>query len=343
MVVEASAVGLDSSQPVKARGLVVADLHLSDKYSGRHVDYFRDCIEFLEKITETIKVYKITHLILTGDLFGRTTEKNLQSRDSLLYVMKVFQVWNQMTNGNVYSVLGNHDISHKLTDFQLLVSLGLLKRVPFVDVGAVRFHLIDYGDHKRAVDIDSSKYNVAVMHANLQIEGITTWFRGGNDGVELSSLDNLYGVDFVISGHIHNPSIRLVETSIKDKTVQLFYPGNGTRPKYERDLWDKCYGVILETTATDDVNFKLVEYKLRPVEEVFQLTYEDVSTEEEESISDAPIIDIQQLSAILEELKNYNLLGESDYKTQIKKLGGIDKEAVDLALQYIEMVEGELK
>lgn len=331
-----------ASQPAKAKAMIVGDLHISDRYSGRHVDYFRDCTEFLAMVTEEMEKNQVTHLILTGDLIGRTTEKNLQSRDSLLYFMKVLQVWNQMTNGNVYSIMGNHDISQKLTDFQLFVSLGLIKKADYLDIGAVRFHMIDYGDYKRQITLDESKYNVAVMHTNLQIEGVTNWFRGGNDGVELSSLENLYGVEFVVAGHIHDPSIRVVETSIRDKSIQLFYPGNGTRPRYDRNLWDKCYGLIFETDANDDVSLATVEFKLRPVEDVFQSTFDDIE-EDEEVIGDAPVINIEQLSEILEELKNYNILGETDYKTQIIKLGGIDKEAVDLALHYIELVEGEMK
>jgi predicted phosphodiesterase len=322
------------------KALVVGDLHVSDKYSGRHVDYFRDCVEFLQQITDEMENNKVTHLFLTGDLIGRTTEKNLQSRDSLLYFMKVLQIWNQMTNGHVYSNRGNHDFAKNLTDFEFFVSMGLIKTDDFVDVGAVRFHLIDWGDHTRAVTISEDKYNVAIMHTNLQVEGITTWFRGGNDGVELSTLENLYGIEFVIAGHIHNPSIRVVETSIRDKSVQLFYPGNASRPRYEPNIWEKCFGVLFDTDDKD-VSLGQVEFKLRPQNEIFQSTYDDL--EEEDLVDDAPTFNIEQLSSILDELKNYNILGEADYKTQVIKLGGIDKEAVELALNYIEKVEGEMK
>lgn len=323
------------------RPFIIGDLHISDKYSGRHVDYFRDCVDFLSDVTEEIKKNNVTHLFLTGDLIGRTTEKNLQSRDSLMYFMKVLQVWNELTNGNVYSIRGNHDFSEKLTDFEMFVTLGLIKTADYVDVGAIRFHLIDYGDHERSITVDDSKYNVAIMHTNLQIEGVTTWFIGGKDGVELSSLENLYGVDLVVAGHIHTPSLRLVTTSIKDRDISLFYPGNGTRPRYEPNIWDKCYGVLFSTDGVD-VQLGQVEFKLKPSHEVFRSTYEDIR-EVDEVIDDAPLFDIEQLSEILQQLNDYNLIGEGDYKSQIIKLGGIDKEAVDLALSYIEKVEAEMK
>jgi predicted phosphodiesterase len=320
--------------------LIVGDLHISDKYSGRHVDYFADCVDFINQITDEIKKNKVTHLFLTGDLIGRTTEKNLQSRDTLMYFIKVLQVWNDLTNGNVYSARGNHDYAENLTDFEFFVTIGVIKTANFVDVGAARIHLIDFADHNRALDIDEDKYNVAIMHTNLQIEGITTWFVGGNDGVELSSLENLYGVELVIAGHIHNPSIRTVTTSIRDKDISLFYPGCGTRPRYEPNIWNKCYGVML-TTDEDDVQLGQITFDLKDGSTIFKSTFNEI--EEDEVLDDAPMFDIAQLSEILQQLNDYNILGESDYKEQVTKFGGIDKDAVELALSYIEKVEAELK
>lgn len=319
--------------------LIIGDPHISDKYSGRHVDYFRDCVEFIDMVTDEMRKNNVTHLICTGDWIGRTTEKNLQSRDTLMYFMKVLQVWNVMTNGNVYSARGNHDYSEKLTDFEMFVTLGLIKTADFIDVGSTRIHLINYGEHDREITVDENKYNVAVMHTNLQVEGQTNWFIGGNDGVELSSLENLYGVDLVVAGHIHNPSVRLVSTSIRDKEISLFYPGNGTRPRYEPNIWTKCFGILL---STDDEGTQLgqVEFKLRPSNEIFQSTYEDM---DEDVIENTPVFNIEQLTDILNELKNYNIMGDADYKSQVVKFGGVDKEAVDLALDYIERVEVEMK
>lgn len=323
--------------------MVIGDLHFSDKYSGRHVDYFQDCIDFLEEVIKEVKNRKVTHIFFTGDLIGRTTEKNLQSRDSLMFFMKYLQLLNTLTNGNVYSVEGNHDKSQKLTDFTMFVSLGLVKKANFVDVGGVRFHLVDYGEQTRPIDVDPEKYNVAITHTDLRIEGLTTWYRGGNDWVELSSLENFYGVDFVVGGHIHNPSPGVVETSIKDKSIKLFYPGNATRPRYEKDLWDECYSLLFPTDDAGDVSVDIIRHKLKPVEEVFQLVYDDIEEDPEDLGEESHTFNIEHLAQILEELKSYNLLGETDYKTQIVRLGGIDKDAVDLALQYIETVEGEMR
>lgn len=329
----------------KFKPFIVGDLHISDKYSGRHVDYLQDCIDFLDQITEEIKKNEVTHLILTGDLIGRTTEKNLQSRDTLMYFMKVLQHWNELTNGHVYSNRGNHDFSEKLTDFEMFVTLGLIKTPKTLDVGLVRFHLMDYGAHERAIDFDDDKYNVAVMHTELHVEGVTGWFFRSSEGVELSNLENLYGVEMVIAGHIHNPSVRPVQTSIRDKSITLFYPGNGTRPKYDSQVWTECFGVLFETD-NNNVSTGQVTFKLKDPKEIYHKVFDDIVEEEDDEdsvVNGKPMFNIEELSEIMKQLTEYNIMGEADYRTQIANLGGLDREAVDLAFEYIGVVEGEMK
>jgi predicted phosphodiesterase len=326
----------------EARVLIVGDLHLSDKYSGRHIDYFRDCMEFLAQVTDEVRRNNYTHVFFTGDIIGRTTEKNIGSRDALMVIFKAFQVLNQLTNNNVYTNRGNHDYSTKTTDFEMLVALGYLKTDDFVDLPSARIHLIDYGEAKREISVDPDKFNLAIMHDNIQVAGATNWFMGGHDGVELATLENLYGVDFVVGGHIHTPSVRMVETTIRDKTIKLFYPGNGTRPKYEANIWTSCYGITLDSNK-EATSLGQIEFPLRPSHEIFQATFEDYSENDVVIGEDGPTFNIEDLRTIMEDLKNYNIMGEADYKTHIQNMGGIDKEAVDLALEYVEMVEGEFR
>lgn len=318
--------------------LIVSDLHISDVYSGKHKDYFQNCIECLEKITQTIKDKQITHVYCLGDWVG-IKEKNLRSRDALFYLIKVLQVWNKLTNNNVYSIKGNHDIGSTITDFDFLVSLGYIKVVDTLDVGCLRLHGLNYGDEKRPIEYDDTKYNIALMHANLQVEGQTNWFRAGQ-GIELSTLNNLHGVTMVIAGHIHNPSIKWVSTSIADKDISLFYPGNMTRPTKDQHIWNKSYGIIF-VEGNNQVNLETVEYNLTPAEDLFVQTFDDVEEEEEDVYKN--VINIEELTAVLDELQQYNLCGDGDYRNQIKQLAGLDKEAADLALEYISKVEEEIK
>lgn len=317
-----------------------SDLHISDRYSGRHVNYLQNCFNILQMYTDEIEKNKVTHIILTGDLVG-LREKTLKTREMLLYMMQVLQKWNTMTNGNVYSISGNHDFGSALTDFEVFVSMGLVKKLVQLDVGSVRFHGLDFGYLNRAINVDPDKYNIAITHDDIQVEGITTWYRGGGKGTELSSLTNLKGVELVVAGHIHEPSPRMVSTSIEDEEISLFYTGCPTRPKKD-NLWDKSFAILVNTDE-NDVSLGQVTFNLTPANELFKDTYDDSDDEVGDLIDDNPMVNIEELSKILSELQTYNIGGGGDYKSQIMRVAGIDKEAAELALSYVEKVEMELK
>ncbi|MNL91162.1 3',5'-cyclic adenosine monophosphate phosphodiesterase CpdA [compost metagenome] len=324
----------------KFRVLIIGDLHLSDVFRGRHVDYLGNCLEVLGMITKTIEQNEITHLILTGDLIG-VNEKNFKYRDTLLALMKILQHWNKLTNNNVYSVRGNHDSAAKLTDFDVCLSLDLIKNVAYFDAGWSRYHLINYGEEGRKLDIDDDKHNVAVVHNNIQVEGETNWFVGGKSEITLSSMDNWYGVDFVVAGHIHNPSVKVVTTSIRDWSVSLFYPGSPTRPIHDKRVWEQCYGLVfISDDITDDYSVELdqVVYKLKPASELYHEVIDDMVLLDDEQET---TYSIEELSKILAELEEYNLLGMEGYKSQLKRLAGLDSLAAEKAIEYIEMVENE--
>ena len=317
--------------------LVIGDLHISDRFSGRHINYLENCFDCLDMIEQSLKDNNITHLICLGDWIGiGLAEKNLKERSTLLRLMKVLQRWNTLLNGNVYSLRGNHDIGRNMTDYDFFVSIGLLKTTPQIDVGSCRVHLFDYGDETRAIEIDDSKYNIGCFHTNLLIEGLTTWYRGGV-GVELSSLNNLYGLSMAVAGHIHNPSLRMVTTSIRDSDINLFYPGCPTRPRLEPNIWDKSYGVVF-TTNDFTTSIDILSYNLKPVNEVFREIVEETEIEDD---SETVPFDLDALNEILNELQHFNIHSGQDYVTQIKRVAGLDKSAADIALKYLEEAESQ--
>ncbi len=318
--------------------LIIGDLHISDRFSGRHKDYLENCFDCLDMIEKSIVDNKITHLICLGDWIGiGLAEKNLKERRSLLRLIQVLQKWNKLLNGNVYSLKGNHDIGKNMTDYDFFITMGLLKNVNQLDVGTCRFHMFNYGEETRPIVVDNSKYNVGCFHTNLLIEGLTTWYRGGV-GVELSSLKNLYGMSMAIAGHIHNPSLRLVSTSIGDSDISLFYPGCPTRPRLEPNMWDKCYGVVFSTDELD-TQMDVITYDLKPLEEVFTTLEEDPSKDEDDE--ETVPFDLEALNEILNELQYFNVNSGQDYVSQIKRVAGLDKTAADIALKYLENAESE--
>ncbi len=326
----------------ESRVLIIGDIHLSDRYTGRHIDYLANCFECLDMITEQLKEKKITHLFCLGDWVGiGLAEKNLRKRETLLAAMKVLQEWNTLTNGNVYSLRGNHDIGSSLTDYDLFLQLGLLKSRKQLDIGSTRFHFFDYGEEKRIVNIAEDKYNIGLFHENLLIEGLTTWYRGGV-GVELSTLDNLYGISMAVAGHIHNPSPKMVSTSIKDSDITLFYPGCMTRPKFEQNLWTEAYAMYYKIDDMATIA-DVVKFQLKPIEETFTKVIDDKKDDENIDEATLPLFDIEALAEVLEELQYYNISGGQDYHSQITRVAGIDKVAADIALDYLQKVESEFK
>lgn len=320
--------------------LIIGDLHISDRFSGRHKDYFENCFYCLDMIEKSIVDNNITHLICLGDWIGiGLAEKNLKDRRSLLKLIQVLQRWNNLLNGNVYSLRGNHDIGKNMTDYDFFVSIGLLKNIPEVDIGSCRFHLFNYGEETREIKLDEDKYNVGCFHSNLLIEGLTTWYQGGV-GVELSTLTNLKGISTAIAGHIHNPSKRLVSTSIGDSAIDLFYPGCPTRPRMEVNMWDECYGVIFN--ITDELtSMDVITYKLKPISEVFVESAEDDIVDYEDG--EVTTFDLETMNQILSELSLFNVNAGKDYTSQIKRMAGLDKVAADIALDYLEKIEAEFK
>jgi predicted phosphodiesterase len=115
---------------MEKRVLIVGDLHISDRFTGRHKDYLQNCFDCLDMIEKSIVENKVTHLICLGDWIGiGQAEKTLRKRSNLMRLLLVLKRWNDMLDGNVYSLKGNHDIGGNTTDFDLMVTLGYLKNV----------------------------------------------------------------------------------------------------------------------------------------------------------------------------------------------------------------------
>jgi len=327
------------------RVLIFGDLHLSDRFSGHHVDYLENCFYCLNKITEAIKEYKATHVVCLGDWTGQgPSEKNLKKRPNLARVINILQEWNRLTNDNVYSLRGNHDIGRNMTDYDLFITCGYLKNVKQLDIESLRLHFFDYGEENREIEIDEDKFNVGCFHSNLLVEGETTWYSAASKergGVELSSLYNLKGLSNAISGHIHNPSIRMVSTSIGDSNIDLFYPGCPTRPRMEQNMWDRCYFVLLKTNSFT-TSMDTLPFDLKPYSEIFtDLIMDEETDKDNELAAGKPIMDISLIGEMMNDLHELNLTNGQDYTSQIKRVAGLDKVAADIALEYLEKAEEE--
>ena len=327
--------------------LVFGDLHISDKYCGKHRNYFENCVSVLTTMTEIISKRKPYAVVLAGDLVGVSTDdRTVRDRGTLMYLWKVISTWNELVNGNLYGVIGNHDRGGKHTEADFFAYMGLIKYQNYFDHNNLRVHLVHYGDESRSLDIDpASECNVVVGHNAFLIEGQTTWFKV-REGMLLSEMKNFKGVDIVLSGHIHYPSSVINETSIDDAPIGLFYMGCPTRPRKEPMMWDRVYYPTLvvsdDLSVNTEVSINLNEIVLSPLESLFVSTYDDDMTDFD-SMLDNPSIDIDGLAEILSELSKYALPGLEDYKSQLRRLAGVDTEAANLAIKFLEEAESVLK
>lgn len=315
---------------MKYRVGIIADLHLDDRNTGRHKNYYANCCDICNQITDMITREGITHLIFLGDLFGNT-QHIVKKQSSRVHFTEHFAKWNMLTNGNVYSVAGNHDRGAYATDFDLLCASGLVKHPKELLLDETCFHFIDYGEDTRAIQVRPDSYNVALMHAHLTIEGQTDYIRI-QGGTPLSELVNLAGCGLVVCGHIHNPSGHYMQTRIANQAVSLYYPGNPTRPRKEPDLWDEASMLVIECADDGSICDRAVKFDLKPIDELFF----EVDKNGVEVADDGTQVNVEVLGQILQNLQNYQLVVDGGYKEQLERFGAMDVEAKEMALRYIE-------
>ena len=59
-------------------------------------------------------------------------------------------------------------------------------------------------------------------------------------------------------------------------------------------------------------------------------------TEDTDIIEDAPVVDIELLTQILDELSPAMMGSHLDYREQVRRLAGIDKNAAEIAITYLD-------
>ena len=321
--------------------LIIGDLHLSDYYKGKHKDYLQNCYEIMNQLDAIVTERKPSAIVLLGDLVG-WTKPNFVSREVLSKFSKYFMKWN--TYGPLFVVRGNHDLQGYpdfmlFSDFNIIVTSSACNGY-FDFYGrdtdtepSVRFHIVDYSDEHRPLDIAQGTVgNVVLGHNNYTIQGKTTWYSGG-EGIELGHLENFADVDMVISGHIHNPSPDFCETSMLNGNMcSLFYPGCPTRPIFEKNnMYDTAKIVeVFFNESMQQTDFSIIDMPLKPIEEVFDM--ENITEETEEEQLEA--IRKQNLADVLADLGKYRM-NQTDPISQIANIPNATEQAKQIAMDYL--------
>lgn len=322
--------------------MIVGDLHFSDVFTGKHKDYLQECMWVLRQISDKIEERKPSALVLLGDIVG-WSETNIRNRQIFSMFCKTLKSWNAICP--VYAVKGNHDIKG-YPDFQFLSDLGLIITSAACgghfdyygfegqEIPEVRFHLVDYMDESRHLEIYDGTSNIVLGHNNFTIEGYTTWYQQ-HDGIELGLLQNFSDIEMVISGHIHNPSPEFYATEmVSGNSCLLFYVGCPTRPIKDQYIYDSCWYVFAKynkDTKTTDINPE--PFPLLSIDEVFYKDEEFVTDKTAEEIEDETRR--AALKDVLDDLLKYRMQTGSPID-QVMLIPNASQEAKEMAVRYLQ-------
>ncbi len=332
-----------SNRIVGGKVLLIGDLHISDIFTGKHKDYLSNCFSVLGKLSRIIDEKQPSAIVLMGDIVGNR-ETNIKSREVLSKFCDVLQAWNNVCP--VYTVTGNHDLKG-FSDLTFLSRLGLIRTSASFDgvldyygteeqeLPEARFHIVDFGDERRELDICHGTSNIVLGHNNFTIQGVTNWYQE-HDGLEVAMMSNFADVDMVISGHIHAPSPDIAQVrTTSGNTCQLLYLGCPTRPSKDANIYTSCWVGEVEYFAElgyTDVN--TIALELDAIEDVF---YED-----DELITEKTEYELQEelrkenLKGVLEDLTKYRL-GAGDPIQQIENIASGSEQAKATAIKYLHL------
>lgn len=316
--------------------ITIGDIHLSDKFQGQHISYIDNCRRVMARILEMAHSHKDVSVIFLGDLFG-VSERRFTTREFLKEVMDFFEELNSHTHKRVFSVKGNHDISHHgMSDFDFFVSLGLLQTPATIDYtpgdAGIRFHLISYGQERRELPFSDTLVNVGLAHNDFGLPGVASsgWFHG-DKAFDLESLTNFNRLRMLLSGHIHTPSPEpaYVNYEVDGDTNEclLYYPGCPTRVS---ERFDDCNAIVF-SLDNGSVSFDTMSFNLIPVSEEFHDKVEEDLTAK--GIDD----DTQEaLMEIVGNLQSNTGLLEGNIISIIQSRIDIPESVKTLALSFLE-------
>lgn len=307
--------------------IIYGDPHLSSKSYGSHKDYPRESLEYFQKITQLAEDIGATYIIGTGDLtYGKF--HTLEYRRS---VEKELLRQNEITNGNVYSLKGNHDsATNGMTEYEFYVEKGLLKHADKLDVQTLHFTLADYGRLLQVKpNVNPDEINVLVSHDYLKFKD--TQLPNFGTAIELDRLSQFFDIDYIICGHIHKTMAfkGLIIRGNEASETLVFYPGCMARPAYSNNL-DLVGSVAVLTVEGDRVTYDKKEIPLWAIEDSFVM--EEIEERQEKREEKASRVDISDVVKQLDARDN-NFGNPED---RIMSMYGVDEKYKLKAIQLLQ-------
>lgn len=326
------------------RGLVFGDIHYDDGFVGRHHNYWENLIDVTNRIQNVIEEEKPDFVVFVGDLIGvRRGVSTLKDRNALLFVAKFLQ---SITNCIV--VKGNHDYS-ETSDYEFLSSLGIFKSsrqigntIEFTNPHASTpcyIHCVDYGQENEALQIKEGAHNIGIMHNEFYVKGKEQQMYS-QSAIELSSKRNFFGLDIILSGHIHTPTNGMIDFNFQDGFDSAFANiGCPSRPSYG-ELYNHVWYIALEYTSDGDskdweLGFRQEVLHLKPYEEIFRPDEDYLESREDEDIDEFTGLQKEKLEDILSTMVTTNM-GSDDFFSQVDSITVASDEAKGLAKSYLK-------
>lgn len=322
-----------------ARILIYGDIHLSSKNYGAHVDYADESLSLFRKITKTVEETQATHLIGLGDLtYGRFN--TLEYRQA---VEQELTKQYQLVNGNRYELKGNHDsASYGMTEYEYYLVKGYIKPSCNMTIGNVHITMTDYNQEKVGVpnigDPDNS-INIVLAHNFFRFADSRTPNFG--KAIQLDNFTRWFGVDYLISGHIHNYNafegmiVKDIDGQSHGHRLMLQYPGCLTRPSYTEGAMDTLGHLILLDIRDDgQMEYNLLDVELPKLEESFNLAVKQVQKEAQKAKEQR--VDI---SDVIQRLDTHNrMIGNPE--DIILGMQDVDKKYKDKAIELLKIGMG---
>lgn len=294
------------NENILASILICGDTHLSSRNRGGHKDYPEESLYYYNSLTDLALEYNCTHCIDLGDFtYGKfhTLEYRTQVENAL-------QRRKEAVNGNYYMLRGNHDVSTSgLTEYGFYLNKYYSGSCN-LEIGNLNLMMVDNGDEDKDLDIKAGKTNIVLAHNYFAFEDSNLPFYG--QAIKLENHSKWYGVNNIISGHIHMEHIQKGRINKLDENTGDTYCFDCIchnlpclcRTDYSENLPDKGAVVILEVYE-DRVQYNRVELDLLPIEDCFKI--EEILAERKEKES-KPVVEIRD---IIEALSRFEMVAVS--------------------------------
>lgn len=316
-----------------ARIMIMGDTHLSSRKWGAHRDYPKESLDNFKKVTKLAEDNDVTHIIGLGD-FSFDRFKTLEYRYEVEELLK--RQYKQ-TNGNRYELKGNHDkATYGMTEYEYYIAQGLLKPSCNLQIGLLNISMIDYSkqyDFSKIITPDSNKFNLVLAHDFFKFKD--SLMANYGEAIILDDTRLLYGVDMLISGHVHNWGTFGGKVTSWDgsnsRDMMLRYLGCMNRPSYrEGHMQDVGKVNIVEIYEDGSMKINEIDIPLMSIEEAFNLEkLEKVKQHRENTHID--------ISDVVKSLENHERnIGEPE---DIIKTMTVDQKYKDKAIELLELAK----